>query len=893
MATLNLLLLENERSADLQIQKVMGNAGFNVTTTVVHDKKKFIEAISAHHYDAVLIFHPVTKFSAKDALALLNDAHIATAIIIIAEKITQNYLTKLVVEGAHDYILKDSIERLPIAVMNAIEKISLKAEQERFFDELITRKTLMKDAERLAHFGSWREDFITGTTYWSDEKFRILGYEPGEVAPTWENFLNKIHPDDVEFVKNVTEEAKKNRNRQKYTFKIASAKGPVKYIHCEIFITRDATLKVTQLNGFIHDVSEHTEAEIKLVESEEKYRSLFENNPSALFVIEAATGRFMDVNRAAIEQYGFTRKEFLTMNATDLNTDEERGPASGQYNPYLDGIGQKQVWKNRKKDGTVLYVEVSTSEIIFEDKPCKLVLSNDVTDKQEALNQVKESEARLITSQRIAHIGSWEVDLSGNQNNKSPIKWTDETFRIFGFEPNEIDPNKAGSESDLFMSLVHKDDHSKLNAALENAIKNKSEYNVEFRLNRRNDGSQRIITELAEIIFDPETGKQLKITGTVQDITDRRLAAKLLQKSEANLRSIFENTETVYVLLDLNLHIVSYNSPAYKFSVKHLNREIAEDTYAVDYFPKDIQAQVKKSLKDALAGNNLNYEVSFPEPDGSIKWYYAHFHPVWSEEQKMLGVIMSLRDITERKTSEIQEKKITAELIQRNKDLEQFAYIISHNLRAPVANIIGVADALNDVQIEEDERIFFLEGLKTSAKKLDDIITDLNRILQMKHEVNENKEIVHFSQLVKDIKFTIVGLAETDLFQIKYDFTEVDEMLTLKSYIHSIFYNLISNSLKYKQPDLIPVIEIVSRKYDNKIELTFIDNGLGIDLKKNGEQLFGLYKRFHQKAAEGKGMGLFMVKTQVETLGGKITVESAVGEGTTFKIEFEIPVSLN
>ncbi len=891
MATLNLLLLENEESVDLQIEKVMGNAGFNVTTTVVHDKKKFVEAVSSRHFDAVLIAHPVTKFSAKDALATLNDANIVTGVIIIAEKITQNYLTKLVVEGAHDYILKDSIERLPIAVMNAIEKISLKAEQERFFDELITRKTLMKDAERLAHFGSWREDFVTGNTYWSDEKFRILGYEPGEVAPTWENFINKIHPDDVEFVKYTTEEAKKNRNRQKYTFKIATAKGPVKYIHCEIFITRDANLNVTQLNGIIHDVSEHTEAEIRLVESEEKYRSLFENNPSALFVIETATGKFLDVNRAAMEQYGFSREEFLTMTSFDLNPKEER--ALMTRDPYLEGSSDKEVWKNIKKDGKLLYVEVSTSEIMFEDKKCKLVLSNDVTDKLEALNQVKESEARLITSQRIAHIGSWEVDLSNDPDNKSPIKWTDETYRIFGIEPNEIDPNQTGNSSDLFMSLVHPDDHTKLNAALDNAIKNRTEYNVEFRLNRRNDGSQRIITELAEIIFDPETGKQLKITGTVQDITERRLAAQLLQKSEANLRSLFENTETVYVLLDLNLKIVSYNSPASRFSIKHLNREIKEDTHAVDYFPKDVQAQVKKSLKDALTGNNLNYEVSFPEPDGSIKWYYAHFHPVWSEEQKMLGVIMSLRDITERKTSEIQEKKITAELIQRNKDLEQFAYIISHNLRAPVANIIGVADALNDTQINEEERDFFLDGLKTSAKKLDNIITDLNRILQMKHEVNENKEPVLFSQLVKDIKFTIAGLSETELFQIKYDFTEVDEMLTLKSYMHSIFYNLISNSLKYKQPDLIPVIEITSRKYDNKIELTFADNGLGIDLKRNGEQLFGLYKRFHQQAAEGKGMGLFMVKTQIETLGGKINVASEVGKGTTFKIEFEIPVALN
>jgi light-regulated signal transduction histidine kinase (bacteriophytochrome) len=279
--------------------------------------------------------------------------------------------------------------------------------------------------------------------------------------------------------------------------------------------------------------------------------------------------------------------------------------------------------------------------------------------------------------------------------------------------------------------------------------------------------------------------------------------------------------------------------------------------------------------------------VSFSDPEGAQKWYNAHFHPVWGED-KMLGVIMSLRDITGRKTSELKEKKITEDLIQRNKELEQFAYIISHNLRAPVANIIGVADALTDNETEPEDREYFMEGLKSAVKKLDTIITDLNRILQMKHEVNENKELVRFSQLVNDIKFSLGNTTEKEIFQLKWNFDEADEMVTLKSYMHSIFFNLISNSIKYKQPDLIPVIEIISRKTPKKIELIFRDNGLGIDLEKNGSQLFGLYKRFHQHTAEGKGMGLYMVKTQVETLNGKINVKSKVNEGTEFRIEFEI-----
>ena len=106
--------------------------------------------------------------------------------------------------------------------------------------------------------------------------------------------------------------------------------------------------------------------------------------------------------------------------------------------------------------------------------------------------------------------------------------------------------------------------------------------------------------------------------------------------------------------------------------------------------------------------------------------------------------------------------------------------------------------------------------------------------------------------------------------------------------MHSIFYNLITNSIKYKQPGLPLVCEIKSKLLDNTVQLLFKDNGIGIDLKKTGDQIFELYKRFHIGATEGKGMGLFMVKTHVESLGGHISVASEVNVGSEFKIEFPL-----
>ena len=235
-----------------------------------------------------------------------------------------------------------------------------------------------------------------------------------------------------------------------------------------------------------------------------------------------------------------------------------------------------------------------------------------------------------------------------------------------------------------------------------------------------------------------------------------------------------------------------------------------------------------------------------------------------------------------------QKEKMTADLIQRNKDLEQFTYIISHNLRAPVANIIGLSSRLQQVDLAEDIKKQIAGGLTTSVKKLDEVIRDLNDILKVRQKVDDSKQVINLNQFASDIHLSIEKMIENENAVIIWDFSAADEIVTVKSYLHSIFYNLISNSLKYRQPGIPPAIKITSQKINNKIILLFKDNGLGIDLRNLSDQVFGLYKRFHPERAEGKGMGLYMVKTQVESMGGKISISSEVNKGTEFKIEFEV-----
>lgn len=234
----------------------------------------------------------------------------------------------------------------------------------------------------------------------------------------------------------------------------------------------------------------------------------------------------------------------------------------------------------------------------------------------------------------------------------------------------------------------------------------------------------------------------------------------------------------------------------------------------------------------------------------------------------------------------LEKDKIIEDLMQRNRDLEQFANVISHNLRSPVANIIGITDLLEEEFDALPEQASLLESLARAAKALDVVIKDLNYILQTKKEISEQKTNVDFEQILITIRLSIQQLIDQNEAAFISDFSAVAGISSIRSYVYSILYNLISNSIKFKRAGVPPLITIHTEKLPNGVLLVCKDNGLGIDLAKKRSELFGLYKRFHPHT-EGKGMGLFLVKTQIEVLGGSIEVNSIVDEGTEMRLFFK------
>ncbi|MEZ4772643.1 MAG: PAS domain S-box protein [Bacteroidia bacterium] len=267
---------------------------------------------------------------------------------------------------------------------------------------------------------------------------------------------------------------------------------------------------------------------------------------------------------------------------------------------------------------------------------------------------------------------------------------------------------------------------------------------------------------------------------------------------------------------------------------------------------------------------------------GELFYNEVKISPVTDSDGKITHFVGILNDISERLKSEHELKESYNTIEAHVKELQQFAYITSHNLRAPVANIQGLMDFYEKEDgLEHDELVILNKNLRSSVETLDRVISDLNSILDVKRSPVRKHKVVRLDQVMEEVSSNLTEMIRQTDTEIIYDFTSVPAIFTIEPYIHSIFHNLIENAIKYRSLHRRPKIEVQAKTLNSSAVITFRDNGLGIDLTQNREDIFGLYKRFHFHV-EGKGLGLHMVKQQTEAMMGTIEIYSKPEEGTSF-----------
>jgi signal transduction histidine kinase len=231
------------------------------------------------------------------------------------------------------------------------------------------------------------------------------------------------------------------------------------------------------------------------------------------------------------------------------------------------------------------------------------------------------------------------------------------------------------------------------------------------------------------------------------------------------------------------------------------------------------------------------------------------------------------------------------ELIKHNNELRQFSYTVSHNLRGPVASLLGLIELLAPKKLSEaDSQI--IAHIKTSTNKLDQIIKDLNKIVDIRHDIFKIRQKIDIENELDEIAMVMNREFEQNNVILRKDLARCRHIYSVKPMVNSIIYNLISNAIKYRASDRQPIIEVSTHEDARFYFLEVKDNGLGIDIKQNQESLFKLYKRFHFHT-DGKGLGLYLVKLQCESLGGSIHVESEINRYAKFTVCLQKPVNID
>ncbi len=369
------------------------------------------------------------------------------------------------------------------------------------------------------------------------------------------------------------------------------------------------------------------------------------------------------------------------------------------------------------------------------------------------------------------------------------------------------------------------------------------------------------------------------VLGIGYDITDIKFLENKLTLSKREYKKLFNENVAGIFLTKPNGDMVRWN----KALINIFGYEEAEfQSLNATALYQDEKFRIKY-IKDLRKNNGklINYELLTMHKNGDKLFLNANISLITIEKEEFIhGTIF---DNTEKKKIENKIIKINTELQQKNDDLLDYNYMISHNLRSPLSNITGLISLLNiDNSSTDKYNNEVIEKIKLSAIRLDETVHDLNSILNMrKHEkaIREdvsvrnllNNVLKEFTPQLKNIKVNIIQKGKVKL-------------VTNKIYFINMLHNLISNAIKYKSNEHDPIIDIYILNKDTEIELSVKDNGIGIDLNKHKEIIFKAFKQI-DKAKEGKGLGLSLIKTQVRSLGGSIKVESKEKEGTIFTIK--------
>jgi len=405
-----------------------------------------------------------------------------------------------------------------------------------------------------------------------------------------------------------------------------------------------------------------------------------------------------------------------------------------------------------------------------------------------------------------------------------------------------------------------------------------------------------------EVIVAPvldKKGRTIRYLSVKKDISSEKGLRDRLKDNLEQIQVINDNTPTIVWKMEVVENREYVNTYISKLADRLLDLPkgtLRNDVYKLFSFIKeDYQSHVLSRLNRLLektgSFGTVTYEVE--KGDGSTAWFQTTARSMRNDNRVMIyGSTIDITELKRQSESLIKSKNQMKQLLDQaavqNKRLRDYAFIVSHNIRNSVANIMGLNDLLQAEPANEE----YLQMLTTSVDNLDSTIRSLNELLTFENTLeNKGKSLCSVKDAVQRVLKSRQFIIREKQADIVTDIPDKLRVKAIPAFFESIFDNLISNSLKYGITPDAKKLEVTARETAQEIEIEIRDHGVGIDLKKHGAKLFDAGSRFHRLSADGKGLGLFLTKNQVEALQGEITVESKPGQGAAFKVFFPNPAA--
>lgn len=501
-----------------------------------------------------------------------------------------------------------------------------------------------------------------------------------------------------------------------------------------------------------------------------------------------------------------------------------------------------------------------------------IIETDDITQRKRDETQSNKLQSLLKTTCEIGKIGSWEYCLKEDK-----LTWCEMTRKIHGVSDDFV-PTMDNAVA------FFKDGHSRNTMAMViHEATTKGTHWSEKLLLVTAKGKEIWVQASGVPIFKDE--KTIGFTGTFQDIDDQVRSENQTKERELLLRTLVDNLPLNVFIKDTESRKILVNKAECAYLGVNDPKELLGKSDFELYDPDMAQIsrnediKVMETLTPLLARETMNRTK-----DGKTTTFLTSKIPLLGDDGKAKGLVGISLDVSEMKEKEEELRDLVNMVSSQNKKLVNFAHIVSHNLRSHTANFSMLLDFLAHEK-DESEKDNIRDMLTEASDKLMETLENLNEVVTINTNADLVKKPIPLKNKIETIGQNLSSYLTQNEAKLINQVPEHLEIQVIPEYIDSILTNLITNAVRFKNPERDPIVTLKAISENGYTVLSVTDNGLGIDLEKDGAKLFGMYKTFHEHS-DARGMGLFITKNQVEAMNGKVGVESEPGIGSTFKIYF-------